>query len=242
MKRTLYFIRMTKGLFVRFKLHAVFGPLAWFLENLLYLTKFSKWKASTPAPAFSDFFNKNVDYNNRYKLYKHVLESEVLNSPIHYTEFGVAQGHSFRWWLENNTNPNSKFTGFDTFTGLPEDWNFLYKKGDMSDKGKIPVIEDKRAELKAGLFQETLPDYLKEFCDTSRRNVIHMDADLYSSTYYVLNSIAPYLKKGDIIMFDEFFVPTGEFKAFTEFTSSYYIKYELIGAVNNYLQLAVKII
>lgn len=242
MNRTLYLIRMTKALFVRFKLHKIFEPLSWFLENLLYLSRFSSWKAATPPPPFCDFFNKNVDYNNRYKLYKYIFESEGLNSPIHYVEFGVAQGNSFRWWLRNNTNPGSKFTGFDTFTGLPEDWNFLCRKGDMSDNGKTPVIRDIRAELKKGLFQDTLPLYLKEFCENSCRNVIHMDADLYSSTYYVLNSIAPYLKKGDIIFFDEFSVPTGEFKAFTEFTNSYYLKYQLIGAVNNYLQLAVKIL
>lgn len=241
MKNILYFIRLIKGLFVRLKLHVVFGPFSWFLENLLYLSRFSKWKTTTLAPAFNDFFNSKVDYNNRYKLYQYILEKEQLDKEINYVEFGVAQGHSFRWWMKNNAHPESKFTGFDTFTGLPEDWNFLFKKGSMADKGRIPEVEDKRAALKAGLFQDTLPGFLNEFC-TDKRNVIHMDADLYTSTLYVLTSIAPYLKNNDIILFDEFFVPTGEFKAFTEFVNSYYLKYEVIGAINNYLQIAIKII
>jgi O-methyltransferase len=48
--------------------------------------------------------------------------------------------------------------------------------------------------------------------------------------------------KGDIIIFDEFNVPMHEFKAFAEWVSSYYIKYEVIGAVNNFYQIAVKIL
>ena len=41
-----------------------------------------------------------------------------------------------------------------------------------------------------------------------------MDADLYSSTLYVLTMLAPYLKAGDIVMFDEFTVPRHEYLAF----------------------------
>jgi len=64
--------------------------------------------------------------------------------------------------------------------------------------------------------------------------VIMMDADLYSSTLYVLTSIAPCLKPGDIIFFDQFNVPLHEFRAFNDFTESYYLKFRLIGAANNY--------
>jgi hypothetical protein len=51
--------------------------------------------------------------------------------------------------------------------------------------------------------------------------------------------MAPYLRKGDILIFDEFNVPNHEFLAFRIFTESYYIKTRLIGAVNNYLQVAL---
>jgi len=69
-----------------------------------------------------------------------------------------------------------------------------------------------------------------------------MDADLYSATLYVLTSIAPLLKKDDIIFFDEFAVPTHEFKAYLDFVQSYYINLELIAAANNYYFAAFKVI
>ncbi|MGE5412048.1 MAG: hypothetical protein ACM3MI_13890, partial [Clostridiales bacterium] len=112
MKNILFFIRITKGLFVRMKLHVIVEPFSWFLENLLYLSKFSKWKSSVKRPEFDDFFNGKVDYNNRYKLYKYVLNKEELDQGINYLEFGVAHGNSFIWWMQNNKNPNSRFTGF----------------------------------------------------------------------------------------------------------------------------------
>ncbi len=53
--------------------------------------------------------------------------------------------------------------------------------------------------------------------------------------------MTPYLKAGDIIFFDEFNVPMHEFKVFTEWSQSFYIDYEVLGAVNNFYQIAVKI-
>jgi hypothetical protein len=72
--------------------------------------------------------------------------------------------------------------------------------------------------------------------------VVHLDADLFSSAHFVLTSIARYLKEGDIIIFDEFNVPNHEFFAYKCFSDSFYIKTKLIGAVNNYLQVALKIV
>jgi hypothetical protein len=69
-----------------------------------------------------------------------------------------------------------------------------------------------------------------------------MDADLYTSTLFVLTTVSPYLRKGDIILFDEFNVPMHEFKAFSEWVKSYYINYQVIAAVNNFYQIAIRII
>ena len=68
--------------------------------------------------------------------------------------------------------------------------------------------------------------------------MIHLDADLFSSTLYALTSMAPCLNTGDILFFDEFNVPNHEFLAFKIFTESYYVKTKLLGAVNNYYQTA----
>jgi hypothetical protein len=68
-----------------------------------------------------------------------------------------------------------------------------------------------------------------------------LDADLFSSTLFTLTSLAPFLKKGDIILFDEFVVPTHEYLAYQQFIESYYIKLELIGVANNYYFVAFKV-
>ena len=75
----------------------------------------------------------------------------------------------------------------------------------------------------------------------NQRNVIMLDADLYSATLYALTTLAPFLKKGDIVFFDEFAVPTHEFKALYEFVQSYYTNLELIAAANNYDFAAFKV-
>ena len=161
------------------------------------------------------------------------------NSKIIYLEFGVAGGESFKWWLNENKDNSSCFYGFDTFEGLPENWGVLFKKGDMNYEES--QMQDKRAKFIKGLFQDTLFSFIqdnKDYLNSNTRKVIHMDADLYSSTIFVLSQLYPYLKSGDIILFDEFNVPLHEFKAFKEFTEAFYIKLEPLGAVNNYLQTA----
>ena len=107
----------------------------------------------------------------------------------------------------------------------------------MSAGGKLPELSDSRCAFNKGLFQETLPTFLTDYT-FGKRNVIHMDADLYTSTLYVLTSLAPYLSKGDIIIFDEFGVPLHEFRAFMDFTKSFYLDYKLIAASNNFYQAA----
>ena len=69
-----------------------------------------------------------------------------------------------------------------------------------------------------------------------------LDADIYSATLYVLTNLAPFLKKGDLILFDEFSVPTHEFKAYYDFVQSYYINLELVAAANNYYFVAFKVV
>jgi len=234
----LFFIRYTKILFIQLRLHKVFGFLLGFFDNMAYLTRFSKWVSENKGITYNDF-PSNWDYFKRNNFYKHVFETEKLDEEINYIEFGVADGVSFKVWLDQNKNPNSRFYGFDTFDGLPEDWG-VYKKGYFSTGFKVPEINDARGKFFTGLFQQTLPVFLKEF-SPNKRNVIMMDADLYSSTLFALTSLAPFLKKDDIIFFDEFVVPTHEFKAYLDFIQSYYIKLDLIAAANNYYFVAFKV-
>ena len=185
-------IRKIKALFLKAKFHLLFEHFSNSLLTLVYLSKLSKWVSKTSFPRYNDFYSKRHDYNKRYDLYSHIVKEEKLDE-ICYLEFGVAAGHSFKWWVENNKNINSKLVGFDTFIGLPEKWG-PFCKGAMSTNGNIPDIEDKRCEFRKGLFQETLPSFLHNF-QTNQRKVIHFDADLYSSTLYVLTMLRPGLKK-----------------------------------------------
>ncbi|HVX51097.1 MAG TPA: class I SAM-dependent methyltransferase [Chitinophagaceae bacterium] len=235
----LFFIRYLKKTYTALRLDLVFGIFSGFFANMYYLTKFSKWARQHSKLAYNDFPSK-WSYDKRYPMYKWVIDNENLSEAINYIEFGVASGQSFKWFLNENKHPGSRFYGFDTFDGLPEDWG-PYKKGAFSTNNNVPEINDARGLFYRGLFQQTLPGFLKEI-DNTKRNVLMMDADLYSATLYALTTLAPCLKKGDIIFFDEFAVPTHEFKAFSDFTQSYYINLELIAAASNYYFVAFKVL
>ena len=139
--------------------------------------------------------------------------------------------------MEHISSKEARFYGFDTFSGLPEAWG-SFKKGDMNNGNEPPEIVDHRHAFYQGLFQQTLVPFLKDY-KSDRRKVVHMDADIYSATLYVLTLITPYLRKGDIIMFDEFNVPMHEFRAFKEWSEAFYINYKVLGSVNNFYQMAL---
>jgi O-methyltransferase len=226
-----------KWLYYSLKLHN-FTPQKTF-GFLSQIAKTSKWIQKHKDIDFTNFPTKKFDYNKRYDLYSYVIEKENLNTNIDYFEFGVFQGKSFKWWMQQIKDEEARFYGFDTFTGLPEDWG-PFKKGDLANNNTIPEISDNRHKFFQGLFQQTLPEFLKNY-DNSCRKVILMDADLYSSTAFVLQSLSTFLKPGDILLFDEFNVPEHEFKAFTEWVDTNYVKYEVLGEVNNFYQVAIKI-
>lgn len=226
-----------KGLFFISRIHHLL-PAYW-LNFLGHITELSRFIHQHKNSECNDFYNFEFDYANRDKVFEHIIEKYELDRGIDYLEFGVSTGKSFHWWVNRLQHPDTRFYGFDTFTGLPEDWG-PFKAGDMSNGNEIPYVEgDDRHQFYQGLFQQTLLPFLKEYDGADRPKVIHMDADLYSATLYVLTLITPYLRKGDIIMFDEFNVPMHEWKAFKEWTSSFYINYKVIGAVNNFYQTTI---
>jgi hypothetical protein len=225
---------------MKWRLHGLVEPFSGLLLNSYYMSKLSKWRSQTKVNGYNDWYQGKWDYNRRYNLYEVTSKAEKLDTlPIDYFEFGVSGGHSFKWWLEHNKNPDSKFYGFDTFEGLPENFG-PFGKGAMAVAVASLNINDPRARFYKGLFQETLVPFLDQY-KSERKKLIHLDADLFSATLFSLSQLYRFLNDGDILLFDEFAVPTHEFMAFKIFTESFYVNYEVIGATNNYLFLAVKI-
>jgi O-methyltransferase len=196
------------------------GPLNRFALRLVYLARFTAWCDKHPCPRFQ----------NRYEMYEYLLGSKDLETAIDYLEFGVCTGTTIAWWIGKNRHPDSRFIGFDAFLGLPEDWQSKYPKGHFSTGGKPPQISDSRCSFQVGWFQDTLPEFVKDF-SSGKPMVVHLDADLYSSTLLALVMMAPKLKTGDILIFDEFADYLHEFRAFSDFLSVYQIGYEVVAMV-----------
>ena len=78
-----------------------------------------------------------------------------------------------------------------------------------------------------GLFEETLPSYEPPDHECM---VVILDADLYSSTAYVLKTIRPHLRPGSYLYFDEFHHRADELRAFQEFREESEMTFEVVGA------------
>lgn len=208
------------------------------LTAVAYWARFSRWCKTHPTPKAS---NGKVG-KGRSWLYQSVIEQEKLNQgPISYLEFGVYRGESLRLWLSGISHPDSRFVGFDTFTGLPERWRPTEVAGHFNANGATPDIKDPRCSFEVGLFQDTLPAFVARN-DLSGRLVVNLDADMFTSTLFVLTTLAPFLKSRDLIFFDEFSCPLDEFRAFEEFVRSFRVKYEAIAAVYGYTRVCIKIL
>jgi hypothetical protein len=121
-------------------------------------------------------------------------------SLIDIAEFGVFKGSTVAQLRENFSSDNPVY-GFDTFTGLPEDWDgTVCKKGDFDLEGNIPNIPG--VIFYKGIFKDTIPEYLKV---AKPLKLLHVDCDLYSSTQDVLYSLNHLIMPGTVICFDEWY-------------------------------------
>lgn len=167
-------------------------------------------------------FNRRV--RDRNAVFAAVAE-QVRDRRVLYLEFGVFQGASMRYWSRELKHPESRLHGFDSFEGLPEDWHEL-SKGTFSTQGVMPVINDARVQFFKGWFDQVLPTYSIPEHDVL---VIVMDADLYSSTIYVLRHLRPWIRPGTFIYFGNMSYPD-EPKAFDEFMKESGLKFRPVCA------------
>jgi len=80
------------------------------------------------------------------------------------------------------------------------------RKNHFDTNGQVPDIQDTRCRFIKGMFQDTLDNFLTDFTPREKF-VVHNDSDLYSSTLFTLVKLHRILKKGAIIIFDEFSSP-----------------------------------
>ncbi len=148
-------------------------------------------------------------------------------------EFGVFEGESINFISRFTTD---KVYGFDSFEGLPEKWKGGFEKGVFSLDGKLPKVNNNVVLIK-GWFNQTLEKFIEKHMINDRKKVsfLHLDADLYSSTIYVLNMLKKYLDKNCIVVFDDlvnfkgYETPNSELRALCEFLDENIVDYTWIG-------------
>jgi hypothetical protein len=181
-------------------------------------------------------FRVAAPVSNREELFV-AIAREVVGRRVLYLEFGVAFGDSIRFWSDLLEGPDASLHGFDSFEGLPEDWNRYTSKGAYSTGGVIPDVKDERVRFFKGLFDETLPDYELPDHDVL---IVNVDCDIYPSASFVLGHLAPHIGPGTYIYFDEFCDRENELRAFDEFLETTGKRFEIVGATADFRHAAFK--
>ncbi len=194
------------------------------LDHVNALLKYGRWLRMNPSP---------VHFNHRERMYEY-LNDLIGDTSYDYLEYGVFEGRSMKYWVNLSSNLSNRYFGFDTFTGLPEDWDqgiVVEKKGTFDVNGKLPELKDERITFIKGLFQDTLPSFMEHYVP-QKRMVVHFDADLYSSELFLLTIMNPVLTHGTYLIFDNFSVATHDFRAFVDYTNAYKKKYKVIATAD----------
>lgn len=163
----------------------------------------SVWPAGAETiPAEGPGWEAGVD-RPRVRLWQRTLE-RIGRDDILYLEFGVWRGESIRVIAQLRPSPNARFYGFDSFEGLPEDWRGT-PAARFDVGGKVPVIDDSRVQFVKGWFRDTLPPMLDQLERESagRAVVVNFDADLYSSTLFLLFALGTRFRRYHFF-FDEY--------------------------------------
>ena len=174
----------------------------------------------------SAIFLKSNDIR-KYSIFRAFNNSNTKENL--FLEFGVYKGDSINLFGNFLSQHSREIYGFDSFEGLEEEWNMndYNPIGRFSLNKKNPKVL-KNVTLIKGKVQSTLENFLK---DKKDKKIIfaHLDMDTYTPTEYALSKIKPFLQKGAVILFDEFYgFPNWqhhEYKAFIEVFNEKEYKY-----------------
>src|SRR5215204_5430517 len=197
------------------------------LNSIINYLEIGRWLKATGFPTFPR-------YGDRWKMYE-FLAQNIKDEEVLYLEFGVYEGYTLRRWAKLLGNESTRLVGFDSFEGLPENWDSMRPQGTFDLEGMIPTYDDPRVSLCQGWFSETLPNFI---LPPHKRLVIHLDADLYSSTKFVLDTLSENISTGTIVIFDQLCDRMHELRAWDEFIQKTKKRFRFAAATINLEQVA----
>lgn len=157
------------------------------------------------------------------QVLKYALQHAVVQGLI--LEFGVFNGKSIRLIADQ---VDGHVHGFDSFEGIPEDWNHE-NAGSYSTHHKLPDVPA-NVTLHPGWFNESIPKFIKN--ESGPVRFMNIDCDLYSSTKTVLTLFASQIVAGTVIVFDEYIGNPSweedEHKAFQEAATEFNWAYKML--------------
>lgn len=131
-----------------------------------------------------------------------------------YLEFGSHEANTFRMALNTlgqyqKPNKINHFFAFDSFQGMPEPEGIDKQKiwcaamNFTSEEKFLQLVryDDHRVTTVKGFYNDSLRKF--RLSSDQLPALLYVDCDYYSSTIEVLNWIAPYLKHGTLIAFDD---------------------------------------
>ncbi len=196
-------------------------------------------------PKFNDHFNaliekipsRSMSDDEFYTLYSSGLAVKNVRGAI--AELGVYKGGSA--FLLASVSNNKNIYLFDTFSGLPESSTFKSgfapkeepSKGwlndaDASEVGKFVLTSGVRKEkvfIKVGIFPATTKGLESEFF-----SLVHLDTDLYESTFDALSFFYPRMTSGGRIISHDYNAIgcPGVKKAFVDYFEAMHRPYLLV--------------
>ncbi|WP_348771503.1 tetratricopeptide repeat protein [Azospirillum sp. SYSU D00513] len=169
-------------------------------------------------------------------LLRHALSRAAVPGMV--LEFGVRRGTSINHIA---AVAGQAVHGFDSFEGLPETW-VNGPQGLLSTGRQLPPVRP-NVTLHAGWFEDTLGSFLRERGEPLR--FVNIDSDIYSSARTVLTALAPRVRPGTVLVFDEYIGNRtwreDEHKAFQEFVRDQGVAYQCFAISPFTKQVAVRI-
>jgi hypothetical protein len=178
-------------------------------------------------------------FYNRKQMWDYATSQIILNGLN--IEFGVHKGDSINYLAQKLNSRGAVIFGFDSFEGLREDWKASTSpKGTFNLGGVLPPVRP-NVTLVKGWFDKTLPPFLAR--EAENVAFVHLDADTYETTLYLLTTLNPRIVPGTLLLFDEYIGypgwEHGEFKAFKELVEKESRPYEYLAF--SHLQALVRI-